>query len=322
MIRLGLCQFDVLTEDLAQFAKQFGVNEVLLGIPQPPGGKQYWEFKDVLRLRTRAEDYGLHLEAIEVFPRNWYDKIMIGLPGRDEQIENYMTSIRSMGQAGIPILGQLWMPNWIWRTSSTTPARGGARVSSFDYELVKDAPLTHGRVYTEQEMWDNYIYFLKAIVPVLEKSGVKFAIHPDDPPVPSLGGVHRMFSSIEGLKKAVEVVPSDNVGLGFCQGCVSEMCDPAGVKEAIRYFGSRNKILYAHFRNVIGIVPKFRESFIDEGKVDMLDMLRTYKEVGFDGCIVGDHFPTTIGDTPWPDCHRARAYTYGYINGLLRAVYE
>jgi len=319
-MRLALGQMRELTEENALFAKQLGIEDVQFN--QLGGGclpsDRRWEYEDLLALRQQVEGHGLRLAAIENVPTSFYDKAMLGLPGRDEQIENYQTIIRNMGKAGIPILGFHWMPNGVWRTSRTTPDRGGARVTSFDYELVKDAPLTHGRIFTEEEMWANYTYFVKAVMPVAEEAGVKLALHPDDPPVPSLGGVARIMRSFEGFKRATEIADSPAFGLDFCQGCWSEM--GPGVLDAIRYFGSRGKILYVHFRDVKGHVPKFEETFVSTGNVDMFEAMKVYKEVGFTGFFLDDHVPHIVDDTDWG--HRSRAYAIGYIQALIEVVYK
>lgn len=315
-MRLALGQFRDLTDEKLAFAKQLGIHDIQLNTPNLPGETR-WEFKDLLLLRTKCEDHGVRLAAVENVPVRFYDRAMLGLPGRDEQIESYQAIIRSMGKAGIPILGYHWMPSGVWRTSRSTPERGGATVTAYDHDLVKDAPLTHGREYTEEEMWDNYVYFMKAVLPVAEESGVKLALHPDDPPVPSIGGVPRLFRSFEGFKRAMEVVPSPASGLDFCQGCWSEMMG-MGLLDAIRYFGSRDKILYVHFRDVKGTVPKFQETFVNTGNVNMLRALRTYKEVGFKGFLIDDHVPHLIDDTDWG--HRSRAFAIGYVTALLEIV--
>jgi mannonate dehydratase len=314
-MRIAIGQFNQLSEERLRFAKQIGASGVLLNTPVLPGEKR-WEFMDLLRLRTHVEDYGLRLEAIENTLVSFYDKAMLGLPGRDEQIENYQATIRNMGRAGIPILGYHWMPNRVWRTSTTTPGRGGAQVTSFDMDLVRDAPLTHGRVFTEEEMWKNYEYFMKAVLPVAEEAGVKMALHPDDPPVASLGGVARLFRGFEGFKRGMEAAPSPNSGLDFCMGCWSEM--GPGVIEAIRYFGERGKIFYVHFRDVQGTVPKFQECFLGEGNVDVVEAMLTFKRVGFRGFMIDDHVPRMVDDTPWG--HRGRAMATGYMMALLEAV--
>lgn len=314
-MRLALGQFNELTDEKLLLAKQLGVEDIQLNTPRLPG-ETHWDFMDLLRLRTRCEDAGLRLIALENVPVRFYVKAMLGLPGRDEQIAHMATTIRNMGKAGIPILGYHWLPNGVWRTSTTTQIRGGARATSFDMALVEDAPLTHGRVYTAEEMWDNYTTYIQALLPVAEEAGVKLALHPDDPPVPSLGGVARIFGSFAGFKRAMEIGDSPNHGLDFCHGCWSEM--GTDVLAAIRYFGEREKILYVHFRDVQGTVPCFHECFINEGNMDMFAVMRTLKEVGFTGFLLTDHVPHIVEDTPWG--HRSRAYAIGYIQALLDVI--
>jgi len=327
-MRVALGQFKELTDERLTFAKQLGVRGVQLNTPILPGDVR-WEEVDLRWLRTRCDSYGLRLEAIENTPNGFFDKAMLGLPGRDEQIENYQATIRHVGRAGIPILGYHWMPNHVWRTSYVTPGRGGALVSSFDMDLVRTQPpargiaahpLLNGHSVGEEEMWDNYTYFIRAVVPVAEEAGVKLALHPDDPPVPSLGGIARIFSGFAGFKRAMEIAPSPNHGLDFCMGCWSEM-EPQtspGVVEAIRYFGATDKIFYVHFRDVQGTVPCFQECFLGEGNVDVVAAMQALHEVGFRGFFLDDHVPHVVDDTEWG--HRGRAYATGYIMALVQAV--
>lgn len=338
-VRVAFGQFRELTEEDLIFAKQLGASGVTLNTPLFKGRSMYgvdifissdgappdrfeqpsrWDFMEILQLRKMVEDYGLRLEAIENTPVSFYDKVMLGLPGKDEQIENYIEIIRMLGKVGIPILGYHWMPTHVWRTSKSTPARGAAQVSSFDYDLAKDAPMAYGRPITQDDLWANYEYFIKAVLPVAEEAGVKLALHPDDPPMERpLGGVARIMGSLEGFRRAMEIGDSPNHGLDFCIGSWASK----GVEEmfeAMRHFGSRGKIFYVHFRNVRGSIPKFQETFIDEGDVDVVEVIRKLIEVGFDGFIVDDHVPKMINDTGWG--HRGRAFATGYIMGLLRSI--
>jgi mannonate dehydratase len=314
-MRVAIGQFNQATDERLRFAKQIGVEGVLLNTPQLPG-EERWEFMDLIRLRSTVEDYGLRLEALENVPVRFYQQAMLGGEATDRQIANYQETIRNVGRAGIPILGYHWMPNSVWRTSRTTPARGGAQVTSFDLALAQNAPLSFGRVYGEAEMWASFERFIKAVLPVAEEHNVKLALHPDDPPVESLGGVARLFRSFEGFKRGIEIGDSPNHGLDFCMGCWSEM--GKGVIEPIQYFGSRGKIFYVHFRDVQGVVPKFQECFLGEGNVDVVEAMLTLKKVGFSGFIIDDHVPHVVDDTDWG--HRGRAQATGYIQGLLNAV--
>jgi mannonate dehydratase len=326
-MRIALGQFNELTDERLTFAKQIGVAGVQMNTPKLPEQDGYWKYEDLVALRERCERYELRLEALENVPIHWYRGAMLGLPSRDEQIENYQKTIRNMGKAGIPMLGYHWMPNGVWRTPSVT-GRGGVLVTAFDMAQIDAAPLVAGfrhldeigeqSVSTEQ-MWENYTYFIKAVLPVAEEAGVKLALHPDDPPVSELGGIARLFYNTDGFKRAMEhIAPSQNHGLDFCMGCFSEM--GTDVIEAIEYFGTRGKIFYFHFRDVQGCMPAFKECFLGEGNVNVVQAMRTLKMVGFNGFIIDDHVPQMIDDSKWN--HRGHAHATGYLLGLLEAIQE
>ena len=320
-MRVGAGQFNEMTDELLQFIKQCGCDDILLngygGIAGLPGDER-WEFNDLVMLRSRAEDAGLRLMALENVPLRFYDKIMLGLPGRERQIENMCETVRNMGRAGIPILGYHFMPNGVWRTSRTNPVRGGAKATSFNMEIASKAPLSHGKVYTEDEMWENYDWYLDRILPVCEEFNVHLALHPDDPPVGALGGIARLFRNFENFKRAMDQHPSPMHGLDYCHGCWSEMRGGEGVLESIRYFGERGRIFYVHFRDVQGAAEDFTECFVNEGNSDMLRVMITLKQAGFKGFLIDDHVPHMAGDTPWG--HRGRAYAIGYMTALLEAT--
>jgi mannonate dehydratase len=316
-MRIGAGQFNEMDDELLRFVKQCGCDDILLNTPKLPG-EERWEFNDLLLLRSRAEDAGLRLMALENVPVRFYDKIMLGLEGRERQLDQMCETVRNMGRAGIPILGYHFMPNSVWRTSRTTRVRGGAEATSFKLSLAANAPLSHGRVFGEAEMWENYDWYMQRILPVCEEYNVRMALHPDDPPVPTLGGVARLFRSFEGFKRAIETHPSPMHGLDYCHGCWSEMRGGAGVLESIRWFGERGRIFYVHFRDVQGSAEDFTECFVNDGNSNMLDVMRTLKQVGFKGFMIDDHVPHMAGDTPWG--HRGRAYAIGYMTGLLECV--
>lgn len=325
-MRVAIGQFSQLSHERLTFAQQLGVSGIVLNTPVVPGKRwehvdvhrngHSWDFIDLLELRTTCENYGLRLESIENVPITFYNDAMLGRPGGDEQIAAYQQTIRNMGAAGIPILGYHFMPNMVWRTSFTTPGRGGARVSSFDLELARNSPLTHDRVYTEDELWANYETFINAVLPVAEEAGVTLALHPDDPPVDALGGIPRLFKNFEGFKRAMKIGDSPNHGLDLCLGCWSEM--GANVIEVIEHFGGQNKIIYVHFRDVQGTASKFQECFLGEGNMDVVEVVRALKRVNFGGFMIDDHVPHMIDDTEW--CHRGRAHATGYLQAMVEAV--
>jgi mannonate dehydratase len=316
-MRIGLGQFRELTDEQLLFVKQCGCDDVLLNTPALPG-EERWEYDDLLAWKERAEQAGLRLIALENVPITFYDQIMLGLPGRERQLENMQQTVRSMGRAGIPILGYHWMPNGVWRTSTEALVRGGATATQFRMTEAQDVPLSHDRVYTEEELWESYDWYLDRMLSVCEEAGVRMALHPDDPPVPSLGGVARLFRNFDGFRRAMERHPSPMHGLDFCHGCWSEMRGGDGVLEAIRWFGERGRLFYIHFRDVVGTADDFTEVFLGDGNVDPVTVMRTLKEVGFNGFIIDDHVPRMVNDTPW--CHRGRAWTTGYLQALLKAV--
>jgi len=315
-MRIGFGAISRATPEFLTFAAQFGATDLIVGggIVPPVNGR--WELKDLVKLRLSVEQHGLHLEAIENVPTEFYDDVMLGGPGRDEQIENMIFTIRNMARAGIPIFGYNWMPSLVWRTPDVR-IRAGAVATAFDYEVAKKMPPTHDREYTEEEMWEHLEYWIKIITPVAEEEGIRIGIHPCDPPVEKLGGIPMLFRSFASYKRLIEIYPSDSNAIEFCQGTFSEM-EGEDIYEMIRYFGERKKILYVHFRNVSSPVPKFHEEFINTGYVDMHRAIKIYHEVGYDGVFMDDHVPHTHGDTPWG--HRARAFANGYIQATVDAV--
>ncbi len=341
-MRVALGQHAEASADYLTFAKQLGVSGVqfnMIGseidlIPDSnelPGADGYWKLADLKSLKQRVNDYGLRLEAIENVPRRFYIDAMLNGPRRAEQVANYQRTVQNMGEAGIPILGLNWMPNLVWRTPLQR-GRGGAVVTAFDMARARAGEVTVGiqqvaeaedRDYSESEMFDNYVSFMAEVLPVAEEAGVKIALHPDDPPVPALGGIARVFYSPRNFKRALEAVPSPMHGLDFCMGCFSEMVyadgdNNAGVLAAMRYFAERGKIFYVHFRDVQGCVPKFQECFPGEGNVDVVAAVQTLYEAGFTGFLIDDHVPAMLDDSDWR--HRGHAYATGYIMALVAAV--
>jgi len=316
-MRVAVGQMRELTDEVILYIKQMGIEDVQFnfyhGSPHLTGNG-YWDYMELLQLRTRCEDAGLRLNAIENTPINFYDKAMLGKPGRDEQIENMQKTIANLGRAGIPIFGYHFIATGVWRTSNTTPGRGGAKVTAFDLEAAQNAPLSYDRVYSDEEIWENYAYYIKAILPVAEEAGVTLALHPDDPPVPSLGGVARIMRSFDAFARAMEIGDSPNHALDFCVGSWSEM-SPQECLKGLRHFGEKGKIAYVHFRDVVGTVPKFREGFINEGNLDMFQVMKELWEMGFSGFLIDDHVPMMSNDGGWNS--RSRAFANGQMTAML-----
>ncbi len=328
-MRVGLGQFQDVTDERLAFIKQCGCDDFQMNTPDLPGS-EHWEFVDLARLVDQGQRFGLRLIAIENVPSSFYDRIMLGQSGREKQLDKMVATVQNIARAGIPILGYAFMPSGVWRTGLATPVRGGALATSFNYAQAQSVrlgdPCHYGvwatievdREYTEEEIWDNYCWYLERILPVCEEVGLRLALHPDDPPVATLGGVGRVFRNFDNFRRAMEEFDSPMHGLDFCHGCWSEMRGGEGVLDAIRYFGERDKIFYVHFRDVIGSVEDFTECQLGEGNCDPKETIRALKRVGFHGFIIPDHVPRMVDDTDW--CHRGRAWAVGYIQALIEAV--
>lgn len=304
---------------LWHLARQMGVDYAVSGLPWEEKGEKPWDLMPLIRMKQRFADFGLTLNVIESMPPS--NHIKLGTPGRDEEIETFRELIVNMGAAGIPVLCYNFMAQFNWfRTSTTTRTRGGALVSSYDHSLMRDAPLTEAGIVTEERLWDNLRYFLERIVPVAEKAGVKLALHPDDPPISPIRGVSRILRSADALQRAIDLVPSPSSGITLCQGTLATAGED--IPAVIRRFGRQNKIFFVHFRDVRGTAEKFEETFHDDGQTDMLEAMRTYAEIGFDGPARPDHVPTMEGeDNANPGYELlGRLFGVGYIKGLMEAA--
>ncbi len=286
-----------------------------------------WSVESLTRFREDVESYGINLAMIPLpmpsstINKTSYPSILLGKsPQRDRDIEDISTMIRNAGKAGIPAVKYNLTYLGVVR-SGTTPGRGGARCSTFVYDTAKVDPEVFEMAKGDDDMmWERIEYFLKRVVPVAEEAKVRIACHPNDPGMPKGGfhGVPSVLSSVDGLKKFIEISPSPYHGLNFCQGTVSEMLDDPGkeIFDVIRYFGSRKKIFNVHFRNIKGHRLNFREAFPDEGDVNFLECARVYREVGYDGMLMPDHVPHIEGD----QTGLGFAFEIGYIQAIIQTV--
>ncbi|WP_222913811.1 mannonate dehydratase [Natrinema sp. SYSU A 869] len=302
-------------EEPDEFNDRDGSDTIAVGPDQIPS------VSELTAARDRIEDAELSFTGIQSLPYSMYGDIMFGRDGADDALDQITTLIQNLGEAGIPVLGYQWNPRSVvpMRTSPVE-TRGGAEATAFDYDELDDPDeLAPGldRAYTEEEFWENYQYFLETVLPVAEKAGVDLALHPVDPPsLESLGGIPRLFRNVENFEKAMELVPSDNHGLKLCLGCFSQMGED--VTDVIRRFGERDQIAFIHFRDVVGTVPKFHETFVDTGNFDTAEAVRTLHDVGYEGTVIPDHVPKMEGDDDWR--HRARGFTVGYLRGVIDTV--
>jgi mannonate dehydratase len=308
----------------------FGVNHICSTLPSKQLD-QNWSVDSLTKLRERVESFGLRLEMVPLPLSSAYitkaemPSIMLAQePERSKAIDDICQMIRNCSKAAIPCLKYNMSILGVVRTESTK-GRGGAAYSTFVYDkAVQDPPLTEAGRVTAEIYWERIEYFLKRVAPVAAEYKVRIACHPHDPGMPpGLGyrGCETVLGSVEGLKRFVSISDNPYHGLNFCQGTVTEMLkDPnKEIHDVIRYFGSRKKIFNVHFRNIEGGFLNFRETFPDNGSVNFIDVIRTYKAVGYDGMLMPDHVPKIQGDEGG---RQAFAYCFGYIQALIQSVYS
>jgi mannonate dehydratase len=299
------------------FLKQIGAEYVSVG--STPDLRTAEGF---LQIKQRYADAGITVWNIGNTSVHNMPEVTLNLPGRDQKIEEYKQYLRNLGRAGIYYSTYAHMGNGIWNSGRATIRGASGRqfdLASPDKVGIWDGktfhePLSHGREFSKQEIWENYTYFIKQVAPVAEEAGVRIGIHPDDPPVPVLAGVPRcIFGNFEGYKRAMEIADSPNVGICLCCGTWLEggrtltHKDP---EEMIRYFGAE-KIWKIHFRNVSAPLPHFVETFMDNGYYDMYKIMKALHDVGFDGIVILDHTPDLTGGH-----YAQQSYGFAYMKAL------
>lgn len=297
------------------YAKQCGVQHGVIRLPET----KEFDLTDVSHWESvyqRFIDYGITPVMIEPMPNEVHDHIKAGDAKRDESIEKVVKMFPIMQKLGINTICFNWMAHIGWlRTSSNLLERGDATVTGFD---LRDFQASQASI-TKEELWENYAYFLKAVIPFAEKYGVKLALHPDDPPLEKLGNVARIMVSVENIKKAIyDIYPSDNLGITMCQASYYMM--GADLEKTITELAE--KIMFIHFRNATGNKKCFRETFHDNGDLDMAKLLRLYVSLGLDVPIRVDHVPTLKGEDTSVAGYAAqgRLFAIGYLKGLLQAI--
>ena len=319
----GSFSFD---EEGVKFLLQIGVEWVMVN--NPPAHT----VAEMKQLKKQVEDLGFKIFRLANDKLHNMPQITLNLAGRDEKIDEYLEYISNMGEAGIRYSTYAHMGNGIWSNDERRPIRGGAmaRALSLDqanrghWRIVGDEfnwPLSHGRKYSESELWDNYEYFIKKVVPVAEAAGVFIGVHPDDPPGIEMAGIPRkIFGTFEGYKRAFEIASSDNIGACLCVGCWLQGSDLVGStpEEFIRYFGPRGKLFKIHMRNVSAPLTSpggFSETYPDAGYYNLVNVIKALHEAGFDGVMINDHLVNMVGGQ-----YSCEAAFTSYLKGVVDAV--
>ena len=298
-----------------KIGQQLGVKHGVVRLPDEiefdPTDRTHW-----LPIYERFMEYGIKPIIIEPMPNILHDHIKAGDEKRDECIEKVLKMFPVMDELDIRTICFNWMTYVGWtRTKNDIPERGGAFVTGFS----TDDYVPSSKGITSEQLWENYAYFLKSVIPEAEKYGIRLALHPDDPPIPKLGDVSRIMISYENIRRAVrDVVESPNLGITFCQATYYLMGED--LYKIIPELAE--KIMFIHFRNVTGDKYHFRETFHDNGVLDMPRLMKLYEDCGLDVPVRVDHVPTMVGDTmsnPGYDAY-GRLYAIGYLKGILETL--
>lgn len=298
-----------------EIGRQLGVTKGTIRLPEDeefdPSCRSHW-----LPVYKRFTDYGIKPIIIEPMPNCLHDHIKAGDEKRDESIEKVIKMFPIMDELDIRCICFNFMAHIGWlRTSNDLPERGGAKVTGFNMDDFKPT----GAKISATELWDNYSCFIKAVMPEAEKYGIKLALHPDDPPIARLGDVERIMISADNIEHAVrDIYPSANLGVTFCQATYYMMGED--LEKLIPRFA--DKIMFVHFRNAVGNKYNFRETFHDNGDLDMPGLMSLYHRWGIDVPVRVDHVPTMAGEKLQNAGYDAlgRLYAIGYLRGIIETV--
>lgn len=306
-------------DDDYRVMKQLGVNNVSAN---PDGSWRSWDRATLEQFRQKIESFGLTLDMLQL-PMHSHPvdgapckDIMLAGPNRDEQIDGICQLIENCAAAGIPSVRYNFNYIGIPRTPME-PGRGGYMAEAFRWDLVDQNEPGPAGILSEDVIWERAEYFLARVVPVAEAANVRLACHPHDPATPAgYKGVTRILGSVEGMKRFVQTHESPIHGLNFCIGTLGEMLeDVSEAADVTRWFGERGKIMNIHFRNIVGKRYSFRESFLDDGDIDMPSIIDVLRDTGYQYMVMPDHAPTLSGDNQQ---QVAFAHCYGYIAALLQ----
>jgi mannonate dehydratase len=327
LMKLGCQSAPTNDKHVAYFAR-YGVRNIC-GYPEiADPGRLYATVDELKKMRDLTAKYGVSVDCLAPpflasshIDREKHGAIMLAQsPERDRDIEAMQNMIKNCSAAGIPAIKYNMSILGVLRLPQRTKGRGDATYSTWRLADAKPAtPLTRAGVVNGEAFWERITYFLDRVIPVANEYKVRMACHPHDPGVPPEGyqGVNRVLGTVDGLKKFVSIRESPYHGLNFCQGTVSEMLQKPGeeIYDVIRYFGSRKKIFNVHFRNIRGHRNDFIEVYPDEGDVDFVKAIQTYREVGYPYILMPDHVPAAPDD---PGGLQSFAFCYGYIRGLMQ----
>ena len=331
---------------------QMGITDVIVKVnPDLTGFSDPWRYETLSSLVSRLKSFGLTVVGLEGDPFDMSPIKQFGESAtgetpivpmdarREETLAHYRELLESMAKLDIRLLCYNFMVGQGWSRTGVREGRGGAKATYFS---IKDAeefkvqslkfkedggvenlkPSTLNLKLTEEQVWANYAYFIRAVMPTAERLGIRMGLHPDDPCLPSLGGYARIFGSVEAYDRAYALYPSPSNAVTFCQANFKLM--GVDLEETARHFGKR--IAFIHVRDVEGTKEDFTELFHDQGTTDQFALMRTYRELGLDVPVRGDHVPEMEGDNLIAaDCipgysTLGRLFANGYLKALLKGT--
>ena len=340
-----------LNSDNYEFVKQIGATHVVAHLtnyfsgsnPEISSGNEngwgicdkepIWDEELLGNLKKEINKSGLQLEALENFnPLHWHDILLDG-PKKNQQIEELKKLIKNMGKVGIPVMGYCFSIAGVWGWERGNYARGNAE----SVALIKDSrdfqqPIPDGMVWnmryrkgdpkkfvpetSEKEVWERLEFFLEKLLPIAEENNVSLAAHPNDPPMHTMRRTARILKNPSEYIKLINISKSPSNKIEMCLGSIQEM-EESGLESYVDKFSKEQRIGYMHFRNVKGKVPNYVESFVDEGDINMVNVIKILKKNKYDGVIIPDHTPALNCSAPW---HAGMAYAVGYIKGLIQSL--
>ena len=347
---------------LWELCPQMGITDVIVKVnPDLTGLADPWRYETLKSIVSRLASAGLKVVGLEGDPfdmspiKNFGERGM-GNGEREDALAHYCELLESMARMGIKLLCYNFMVGTGWARTGVREGRGGAKATCFRLADVPEEGRGCELRLAAEQVWANYEHFIKAVMPTAEKCGVRMGLHPDDPCLPSLGGYARIFGSVEAYDRAYALYPSPSNAVTFCQANFKLMLgnswsekfelekgmsalqlqldpptrssnsnsklQPQTLESVARHFGKR--IAFIHVRDVEGTKEDFTELFHDQGDTDQFALMRTYRELGLDVPVRGDHVPEMAYDRILTPEGTPGYFTLGrlFANGYLKALLQ
>lgn len=315
-MKVQCCVRSDASDDYIQYLRMMNISNCFLMLKD-----EHSNYEDVNRMLDKLRKAGLTVGDAGNDHIYKHPAIHLGLEDRDLWIDRYNELNSILGHAGVPVGYMTWDTGRVstsrWAVGEHTNGAVGRIVDMAEIQGRKPA---FDREYEEEELWENYKYFLSRALPVCKEANIRIALHPNDPPAPKYEGCASLIYSAEGYRKAIALADgSPYIGLKFCVGCWLEGGDAFGnVLEDLKTFIQQDRVFIVHFRNVSATLPYFEETLLESGYMDMYRVMKQLVDCGYQGAIHTDHvprYPEQVGGE-----YSSLAYSTGYLKGLLAAA--